>query len=95
MLVFFLSHNEIDNTGTSKVKTIGKLLDDKITIEGMFTIVLQSNSGEEGFRFMTQSNGNSSAKSPAGMFNTLYVDNDLKLIADTITAYNNDEEQDE
>ncbi len=87
LFVFFMSHNEVDASGVSKVKTIGKLLDDKITIEGMFTIVLQTKCDDDGFWFMTQSGGASSAKSPDGMFKDLLIPNDLQLVTDAIMAY--------
>lgn len=87
LLTFFLSHNEIDTNGQSKVKTIGKMLDEKITVEGMFTICFQSCILNEEYKFLTQNNGECSAKSPLGMFNDLYVDNDLLLIKECIEKY--------
>lgn len=91
LMVFLLSHNEVDNMGHSKVKTIGKLLDEKITIEGLFTTVLHTNVRDGEYKFITQNDGMSTCKSPIGMFSERLIDNDLKLIADTIAAYNEGE----
>lgn len=85
--VYFLMHIERDDSGNEKVKTIGKLLDEKITVEGMFTIVLKSVVKDGEYTFTTQSNGHDTVKSPLGMFNTYQVDNDLKVVDDTIRAF--------
>ena len=91
LLCFFLSHNEVDNLGKSKVKTIGKLLDEKITIEGLFTICFQASIIDEEYKFLTQSNGECTAKSPIGLFDDLYIDNDLFSIKKSIEEYYNDD----
>lgn len=83
----FISHNEIDNNGKSKIKTIGKLLDEKITIEGMFTIVLHSVIIDNQFKFMTQNDGNHSCKSPIGLFDDFLIDNDLQFIIEQVKQY--------
>lgn len=85
--VYFLMHIERDDSGNEKVKTIGKLLDEKITVEGMFTIVLKSLVKDGEYTFATQSNGHDTVKSPLGMFNTYQIDNDLKAVDDTIRAF--------
>lgn len=87
----FMSHNEVDNCGISKIKTIGKLLDEKITIEGLFATVLQSVSNENGYFFMTQNEGISTCKSPLGMFEDKLIDNDLKMVIETMNNYFNEE----
>ena len=84
---FVISHSEQDQFGNMKCKTIGKLLDDKITIEGMFTVCLFSTISDEGFRLLTQHDGIRTAKSPMGMFKEKYIDNDLKVIQDLMTSY--------
>ena len=81
--VYFLMHIDRDDSGNEKVKTIGKLLDEKITVEGMFTIVLKSVVKDGEYTFTTQSNGHDTVKSPLGMFGTYQIDNDLKAV-DTI-----------
>lgn len=85
-IVYFMGHIERDPEGREKFKTIGKLLDDKITVEGMFTIVLRAECKEHKYLFRTQSNGMDTAKSPMGMF-PLEMDNDLKLVDETIRNY--------
>ena len=81
--VYFLMHIDRDDSGNEKVKTIGKLLDEKITVEGMFTVVLKSVVKDGEYSFTTQSNGHDTVKSPLGMFPTYQIDNDLKAV-DTI-----------
>lgn len=94
--VFILSHDEIITENFApkrKIKTIGKLLDDKITLEGLFTIVLftdvQKNKDKDGleYSFITQNDGTTTAKSPDGMFETLNVPNDLAALISKINAY--------
>ena len=85
--VYFLMHIERDDAGNEKVKTIGKLLDEKITVEGMFTVVLKSVVKDGEYSFTTQSNGHDTVKSPLGMFPTYQIDNDLKAVDDTIRKF--------
>ncbi|MDU5922958.1 MAG: AAA family ATPase [Finegoldia magna] len=85
--VIFLSHNEQKEDGTSKVKTIGKLLDEKITIEGLFTIVLNTVIQDNKYYFQTQNNGFNTTKSPLGMFDEQLIENDLKLVTEKINEY--------
>lgn len=95
--VFFLSHSEeifVEAGRKTKIKTIGKLLDEKITIEGLFTIVLlskvesDSDTMQTSGYFITQSDGISTMKSPEGMFD-LRIPNDLQFVLDKIEEYNN------
>lgn len=81
-IVYFLHHSETDTDGREKVKTIGKMLDEKLCVEGCFDIVLYC----QDHKFFTQANGQSTAKSPEGMFD-LEIDNDLKFVDETIRAY--------
>ena len=91
--IYFLSHLELsDNTGKSKIKTIGKMLDDKITLEGLFTIVLFTKVESGGYSFVTQSDGSTTAKSPMGMFDE-EIDNDLALVDKTIREYYREDEE--
>ncbi len=85
--VYFLMHIDRDDSGNEKVKTIGKLLDEKITVEGMFTVVLKSVVKDGEYSFTTQSNGHDTVKSPLGMFPTYQIDNDLKAVDDTIRKF--------
>lgn len=81
-IVYFLHHSEADTDGREKVKTIGKMLDEKLTVEGCFDIVLFC----QDHKFFTQSNGQSTAKSPEDMFE-LEIPNDLKAVDEAIRAY--------
>lgn len=90
-IVYFLHHVETsyDSAGNRrlKAKTIGKMLDEKLTLEGLFSIVLLCQSDASGRHyFQTQNNGNSTAKSPMEMFPP-ETDNDLKMVDETIRDY--------
>lgn len=81
-IVYFLHHSEIDDDGRAKVKTVGKMLDNTLTVEGCFDIVLYCHD----YKFITQSNGISTAKSPEDML-PLEMPNDLKAVDDAIREY--------
>ena len=81
-IVYFLHHSELDADGKEKVKTIGKMLDEKLCVEGCFDIVIYCQDN----KFFTQSNGQSVAKTPEGMFD-LEIPNDLKFVDTTIRKY--------
>lgn len=85
-------HEELDEFGNIKVKTVGKMLDNQVTIEGLFTIVLRAQQTSEGYKFQTQGDSSTIVKAPMGMFNEKYIDNDFKLVVDTINEYYNTEE---
>ena len=85
--VYFLMHIDRDDAGNEKVKTIGKLLDEKITVEGMFTVVLKSVVKDGVYSFTTQSNGHDTVKSPLGMFTTYEIENDLKYVDTVIREF--------
>ena len=86
-IVYIIMHEEKDEAGEVKPKTIGKLLDEKVCIEGMFTIVLRCI--EEGGKhlFVTQASQGAVSKSPIGMFEGLTIDNDLLLVDKKIREY--------
>lgn len=97
--VIFLTHCE--NVGDALnpkyvIKTIGKLLSEKVTLEGLFTYifftkVLEGDNGME-YKFVTNTDGACVAKSPLGMFEDLHIDNDLNAVIEVIDKYNNDED---
>lgn len=89
---FILAHSDVDSTGRSKCKTIGKMLDEKITIEGLFTTVLHSRVSDGEYMFQTQYDGEFLAKSPMGMFNEMLIPNDLLSVKNAIENYFNEEE---
>lgn len=88
-IVYFLHHIETNDSGRQKIKTIGKMLDEKITLEGMFTIVLKTSVHDGHYCFSTQNNGLDTVKTPMGMFKSEEIDNDLKMVDDTIRSYYN------
>ncbi len=81
-IVYFLHHSELDSDGREKVKTIGKMLDEKLSVEGCFDVVIYCQDN----KFFTQANGQSVAKTPEGMFE-LEIPNDLKFVDTTIREY--------
>lgn len=85
-IVYLLHHTERDDTGHIKAKTSGKMLDNQLTLEGLFSIVLLAETDGNGYSFVTQSDGFTTAKSPMGMFPT-EMDNDLKIVDTVIREY--------
>ena len=86
-IVYFLHHIDTSESGKQKIKTIGKLLDEKITLEGLFTIVLKTAVHDGRYLFVTQNSGNDTVKSPMGMFENIEIDNDLKAVDKAIREY--------
>lgn len=86
-IVYFLSHIERNDDGYEKIKTMGKMLDEKITIEGLFTIVLKTLVKDGTYTFVTQNSGMDTVKSPIGMFDSYAIDNDLKYVDTKIRNY--------
>lgn len=85
-IVYMLHHTELAENGKLKAKTLGKMLDNQLTVEGLFSIVLLCQvEGSEHF-FITNSDGSNPAKSPMDMFE-LKIDNDLKMVDDQIREY--------
>lgn len=85
-IVYFMSHIARGDMGDEKPKTIGKMLDEKVCIEGMFTVALRTMVKDGRYVFVTQSNGQTIAKSPRGMFAPV-IDNDLAAVDKTIRDY--------
>lgn len=85
--VYILAHSETTDAGRVKCKTIGKMLDEKITLEGMFTIVLRTIVRDGEFWFSTKNGGNDTVKSPIGLFADDFIPNDLKTVDEAICAY--------
>lgn len=84
-IVYFLHHTQQSEYGI-KAKTVGKMLDDQLTVEGLFSIVLRARAENGKYFFTTQSDGSDTAKSPMDMFAT-EIDNDLSLVDKTIREY--------
>lgn len=88
VIVYFLRHIDIDDSGRIKAKTIGKMLDQNLGgLEGLFSIVLLCGTDGKNHWFETQSDGMTSCKSPLGMFSDMRIDNDLKAVDKTIREF--------
>ena len=85
--VYVLAHTTSDEFGNTRIKTLGKLLDDKIVVEGMFTTVLRTHVENGRYLFSTQNSGSDTVKSPMGMFSEQYIENDLAAIDRVICDY--------
>lgn len=85
--VYILSHTDTKDDGTIKAKTIGKLLDEKITLEGLFSIVLRTGKNDGGYYFRTKNSGSDTVKTPIGLFESETIDNDLAEVDKAICKY--------
>ena len=87
VIVYLIMHEETSDYGDTKLKTIGKLLDQKVCVEGLVTVCLRAmKEGTNKYFFRTQSDGTDISKSPEGLFE-LQIDNDLKMVTDKIREY--------
>lgn len=89
VVVYFFGHSERDGEGGEKFKTIGKLLDEKVCVEGYFTIVLKTVVQDGRYLFSTRNDGMDTVKTPLGMFNDALIENDLAAVDKTIREYYN------
>ena len=88
IIVYITMHTEDDSEmHKTKAKTIGKMIDQNLNLEGLFTIVLRAMQTEEGYKFITRDDRVSTAKSPMGMFESDKIDNDLKEVDRVIREY--------
>lgn len=86
-IVYLLHHTEITETGKTKAKTSGKMIDNQLTLEGLFSIVLLAVADGTDHKFITQSDGTTTCKSPMEMFKNLEIENDLSIVDKTIREY--------
>lgn len=86
-ITYVLMHPEYDVNGRMKPKLVGKMLDEKLCVEGLFPIVLIAKRDDEGYWFVTKTDGNTPAKAPMGMFDEEKIPNDLKAVDDVIREY--------
>lgn len=86
-IVYFLGHSETDVNGNEKFKTIGKMLDEKVTLEGLFTIVLKTVVQDGKYQFATKNSGQDTVKSPMGLFDEPLIENDLAAVDAAIREY--------
>jgi hypothetical protein len=86
-IVYFMGHSDQADDGREHFKTIGKMLDNYVTVEGRFTIVLKTVVQDGKYYFSTQNSGQDTVKSPMGLFASNLIDNDLKFVDDCIRDY--------
>lgn len=87
--VYLIMHEDSDDEGNIKPKTIGKLLDDKVNVQGMFTVCIRSMFENGNYIFKLKTNGQDCVKTPLGMFETDEMENDLKKVDEVIRDYYN------
>lgn len=87
VIVYYMTHTETLENGVTTIKLIGKLLREKITIEGLYTIVLRTGVDTGSYYFYTQNSGRDTVKSPIGMFPAYAIKNDLAYVDDKIRSY--------
>ena len=87
VIVYFLHHTDTDSNGKIKAKTIGRMLDEKLTVEGLFDIVLRTSVDPEGHWFMTKTNGQDTVKTQEDMFPQDKIQNDLAAVDIAIRNY--------
>lgn len=85
--VYILGHTQSDEMGRIKAKTIGRILDEKITVEGLFSIVLRTVVQNGNYLFSTRNNGSDTVKSPIGLFDDELICNDLSAVDKAICEY--------
>jgi len=88
-IVYLMMHEDKNDFGDIKPKTIGKVLDDKVCLEGLFTIVLRAVKESDNHLFLTKSRGMDVSKTPIGLFDAPEIDNDLAMVDRTIRDYYN------
>ena len=88
VIVYFLHHIQTDDlTGRVKAKTIGKMLDEKLTVEGCFDVVMMTEHNQDGWWFRTHTGGNDPVKTPEDMFQDDLIPNDLAMVDKAIREY--------
>lgn len=85
--VYFMAHTQTGDDGRISIKTTGKMLDDKIVVEGLFTIVMRCHERDGKHYYTTKKQGDDPVKTPMGMFDSEEIDNDLNLVDSTICDY--------
>lgn len=86
-IVYFMGHSDQTDNGREHFKTIGRMIDNYVTLEGKFTTVLKSVVKDGKYYFQTHNSGSDTVKSPLGMFEADLIDNDLKMVDDIMREY--------
>lgn len=85
--IYILGHTQQRDDGSTTIKTIGKMLDEKVTLEGMVSVCLQTNIVNGVNLFATKNSGSNTVKTPIGMFDDDLIDNDLAAVDAAIVEY--------
>ena len=85
--IYIMAHTDTGDDGVTRIKTIGKLLNEKITLEGLLTMVLRTHVEGGQFQFSTRNNGRDTVKTPLGMFDSDYIDNDLSAVDSAVCEF--------
>jgi len=91
LYVFIMWHTELDADGSTKIKTVGKMIDSQLTPEGMSGIVLHTQVRDKKYKFLTNTDGHHLSKSPFGMFEEELIDNDLQYVIEKMNEYYTEE----
>ena len=86
-IVYLMHHIDRDEYGNEKAKSVGKMVDQYIVIEGCFSIVLKAVASNKGYCFRTRTTGQDSVKTPMDMFSSEEIDNDLVIVDDAIRDF--------
>jgi hypothetical protein len=78
-IFYVMAHAEQREDNLLRFKTTGKMLSDKIVLEGLTNIILTTEIADGKFVFRTGTDG-SGVKAPLGMFTKPVMDNDLKEV---------------
>ena len=85
--VYIMLHEDTNDAGDTKLRTIGKLIDNKVCLEGMVTICIRCMSDNGKHFFRTQADGFDITKSPEELFDEIEIDNNLKAVDDAIAEF--------
>ena len=86
-IVYIILHEDVDDYGNTKIRTIGRLIDNKVVLEGMVTVCIRCMSDNGKHFFRTQTDGSDITKTPEEMFEQPEIENDLKLVDSAIRNY--------
>lgn len=86
-VVYLMHHIDRADDGFEKAKTVGKMVDNYICVEGCFSIVLKAVANTNGYFFRTKTNGFDSVKTPLGLFSEEEIDNDIVTVDNAIREY--------
>jgi hypothetical protein len=87
LIAIVLAHSELDAAGFSRIKTVGKLLSEKMDFEGEFEMTLHARVEDGEYLFQTQQDCEYMARTPMEMFDELLIPNDLLIVINAVKSY--------